>query len=98
MTKPREQVLREKISKCVIKTVESYNDLIAHGCEEIARQELFTMIDVLYKCEIKVWIIYDDKDAFGTGFPEIKMTKICWPAQQHPDTVFKKDYGDQHGC
>lgn len=97
MTKPREQILREKISKYVVRTVKEYNELVSHGCEEIARMELFKVIDVLFECEIKIWIMYDEEKRFYDGIPLIKIVKIYWPLQLHPDTVFQYDGNDQNG-
>lgn len=89
MTKPREQLLRQSITKHLVEVIKFYNTNVENGFESLAQDALFRVIDTLDRCEIRSWPMYEFGGKNG-AVPCIREYKVIWPGQVLPETIYRK--------
>lgn len=89
MTKPREQVLRQGVTEHLIEISRFYNGNVKMGFDKLAQDELFRTIDVLSRCGVKTWPMYEFGGKNG-GLPIIRELRVIWPGQYAPETVYRQ--------
>lgn len=90
MTAPREQVLRQDITKHLIEISRFYNTNVRNGFDKLAQDELLRTIDVLSRCGVKSWLMYEFGGRDGV-LPIIREFKVIWPGQKTAETIYREN-------